>query len=46
VRGCEFREDKPTIKFAEAVNGVTSDNVFTGKSGRSNTKTSRPGTGQ
>jgi hypothetical protein len=46
VRGCEFREDKPAIKLADSVNAVTSDNVFTGKSGRSNTKTPRPGTAQ
>jgi hypothetical protein len=34
VRGCEFREDKPTIQAADAVHAVISDNVFTGKQAR------------
>jgi len=31
VRGCEFRENKPTIQFGDAVNAVISDNVFGSK---------------
>lgn len=43
IRGCEFREDKPTIQVGDAVKAVISDNVFKGKGFEASGKRSTAG---